>query len=67
MLYRIKLTTVEQVTIDRDKLCEAEEFRRQLLAECRDESHHGESTSAELQVLITLEGGDKIWATISEP
>lgn len=34
MLYRIKLTTVEQVTIDRDKLCEAEEFRRQLLAEC---------------------------------
>lgn len=66
MLYRIKLTTVEQVTIERDRLSEAEEFRRQLVAECRSESHHGEVTSAELQVLVPIESGEKIWITITE-
>lgn len=45
MLYRIEITTTEQVTIERESAEEAEAYARKMEREANEHHHHGEKTT----------------------
>lgn len=65
MLYRIKLLTVEHVTVECDSLADADQVRKNIVERANASRHHGETTTGELMVLIEdKERGERLWATI---
>lgn len=52
MLFRLEITTTEQLTIERDSREEAEAKARQIEEEAQQHAHHGEKTTVKVvQVL----------------
>lgn len=65
MLYRVKLVTTEYVTIEAESLSDAEVRQRALVGSIQADQHHGEKTTAELQVRVPVGNGESVWATVT--